>query len=641
MMGKVKMMAVLGVLVMCGPAWADLTDGLVAHWEFDEGSGDIAYDSAGSNDGTIYGAQWTTGQINGALDFNGNDVHVRIPDDDSISIGNQDYTISAWINPRSLTGTSGWEAIVSKVKNSADKEYALQIVDGVLFLGVEKNENNPVAKTTVAPVEIGYWQHVVVTFNSDTTTPTFYYNGVVQTSTSNINTLPDELGDDLYIGMNGGTYYKDEFNGKIDDVRIYDRALSADEVEELYHGQLLSLEVVGPDEVAENFQAQYKAIADYELASDVDVTDSADWSVEPNSNCNIAAGLLTTEMVDLPMDITITAQYSEGENTQEARKDVSIFTICPSGSALDFDGVGDYVDVPDSPSLDISGDEITITAWINVNTIDGRHVIAAKTANGDNTWLVEINPYTCGDGKLYFYLNAGNTEGALCSNGSTSADKWCHVAFAYDGNDKAIYIDGQFDSSNADSGNIPTNGQPVRIGNWSGTPARYFNGLIDEVRVYDRALSAGEIQANMHTKPDTTEPNLVAYWDFDEGSGQEAGDSAGGNNGTIVGAGWVDSVPPVGICTLDGLVERNLSDILNRKLGILSELGIVLGKEDALLDYMDGAFHNGQLDNLNKGDVVKAKQKIHSAIQQEEQAETAVDQSIEKLDDALNTLGIE
>jgi hypothetical protein len=141
----------------------------------------------------------------------------------------------------------------------------------------------------------------------------------------------------------------------------------------------------------------------------------------------------------------------------------------------------------------------------------------------------------------------------------------------------------------------------------------------------------------------------VAYWDFDEGEGQVAGDSAGGNDGQLGSTGgiddsdpnWVDSDAPVGICTLDGLVERNLSDILDRKLGILDELAIVLGKEDALLNYMDDAFHNGELDNLNKGDVVKAKQKIHSAIQQEEQAETAVDQSIDKLDDALNTLGLE
>jgi hypothetical protein len=54
---------------------------------------------------------------------------------------------------------------------------------------------------------------------------------------------------------------------------------------------------------------QYKAIAYFDNNSTVDVTALAQWSVEPNNNCSIAAGLLTTEMVDLPTDITITAQY--------------------------------------------------------------------------------------------------------------------------------------------------------------------------------------------------------------------------------------------------------------------------------------------------------------------------------------------
>ena len=293
----------------------------------------------------------------------------------------------------------------------------------------------------------------------------------------------------------------------------------------------------------------------------------------------------------------------------------------------------------DSSSLDISGDEITITAWINVNTIDGRHVIAAKTANGDNTWLVEINPYTCGDGKLYFYLNAGNTEGALCSNGSTSADKWCHVAFVYDGNDKAIYIDGQFDSSNADSGNIPTNGQPVRIGNWSGSPARYFNGKIDEVAIYDRALSAGEIWVNMHTKLSGDEPNLVGYWNFDEGEGQDACDLSGnGNDGSVVGATWVGSDAPVGICTKPELIERNIYRALQSKLSILEEIEIDLARENAAVGMLRELFRGREYSELNKSDIVSIRQNVHTAIQEQEQSERALGKSVIKLEDSLSIM---
>jgi len=81
--------------------------------------------------------------------------------------------------------------------------------------------------------------------------------------------------------------------------------------------------------------------------------------------------------------------------------------------------------------------------------------------------------------------------------------------------------------------------------------------------------------------------------------------------------------------------------VLDIKADILELLDIALGKEEALLDYMDDAFHNGEFDNLNKNDVIQAKQKLHSAIQHEEQAETTIGQSLEKLNDALDALGID
>jgi hypothetical protein len=68
---------------------------LVAHWKFDEGSGGTAYDSAGDNDGTIYGATWTTGQIDGALDFDGSNDYVDVADSASLSFTNPGLTITA------------------------------------------------------------------------------------------------------------------------------------------------------------------------------------------------------------------------------------------------------------------------------------------------------------------------------------------------------------------------------------------------------------------------------------------------------------------------------------------------------------------------------------------------------------------
>jgi hypothetical protein len=168
------------------------------------------------------------------------------------------------------------------------------------------------------------------------------------------------------------------------------------------------------------------------------------------------------------------------------------------GYALNFDGDNEeYVNIPDSENLDISGDEITVSAWILTTRLDERQVIAGKTACGDNTWLVEINPLDCAPGQLYFYLAHG---GDICSNSVLDVNTWHHVAFVYDGEAGKIYIDGRLDASQPLTGNIPTNNQPVRIGAWGtlygcgGTPNRFFYGKIDEVAVYQIALTQEEIQ---------------------------------------------------------------------------------------------------------------------------------------------------
>jgi hypothetical protein len=79
---------VLACLMLAMPfkAGGELSDGLVAHWKFDEGEGDTAYDSAGGNHGTLNGPTWTTGQIGEALSFDGTEDDVFVGDDDSLDI---------------------------------------------------------------------------------------------------------------------------------------------------------------------------------------------------------------------------------------------------------------------------------------------------------------------------------------------------------------------------------------------------------------------------------------------------------------------------------------------------------------------------------------------------------------------------
>ena len=86
------------------------------------------------------------------------------------------------------------------------------------------------------------------------------------------------------------------------------------------------------------------------------------WFIEPDDIGSISTGLLTTDVLDFPTATTITTEYNDGEVTLSAEKDVAILKICPSGSALEFDGVNDYVDLGNDESLDVT--EFTWALWI-------------------------------------------------------------------------------------------------------------------------------------------------------------------------------------------------------------------------------------------------------------------------------------
>ncbi len=211
--------------------------GLVGNWKFTEGSGSLAADSSLlGNDGTLLGTPtWTTGHAGGgALDFTAVGQGVRIPNSGSISVGRGDFTLSAWVITRSLyTGTKG--GIIFKGKDSNDKEYAFSIGDSRLYLDIESNGDNGYSRTNQYVINEWTWQHVATTFDSQTMKVAFYVNGsLVPNERDMIFNLPRYQNDDLYIGI--GSYSGWQFNGRIEDPRIYDQKLSAAEIAALAQG---------------------------------------------------------------------------------------------------------------------------------------------------------------------------------------------------------------------------------------------------------------------------------------------------------------------------------------------------------------------------------------------------------------------
>jgi len=218
-----------------------LLEGLISYWKFDEGSGSIASDSAGTNNGTIYGATWTDGALGGALGFDGVNDYVDVPDSASLRFSQTDsFSISCWAMP--IAGDGG--RIVCKMrKTSATGVFGYETLwqpalSGFWFSAESSWKGHTVVGTGQGSAPAGNWYHFTAVYSNKNIT--LYLNGqpagAGKFAYNAGSTTPDK---NLSIGVRSyDSRIEDYFEGRIDDVRIYDRALSAEEVQRLFDGGL-------------------------------------------------------------------------------------------------------------------------------------------------------------------------------------------------------------------------------------------------------------------------------------------------------------------------------------------------------------------------------------------------------------------
>lgn len=202
----------------------DITDGLVGWWKFDEGSGAVASDSSGNgNDGTLHGpVEWTTdGKVGGAMAFTGPYNYVLVPSASSLN-PTSGITIAAWIKP-SWTGNN---RILQKSTEGSDDQYRL-LKEGGNNIRVHLPPAANFEVTGQLPPN-GEWTHLAATY--DGSAIKVYFNGVLVGETAFNQQLQTSDGP-LFIGTKWSQAPAgDEFNGVLDDVRIYNRGLSAAEI---------------------------------------------------------------------------------------------------------------------------------------------------------------------------------------------------------------------------------------------------------------------------------------------------------------------------------------------------------------------------------------------------------------------------
>lgn len=164
------------------------------------------------------------------------------------------------------------------------------------------------------------------------------------------------------------------------------------------------------------------------------------------------------------------------------------------GGAVSFNGSNAWVTVADADSLDLTSG-MTLEAWVRPAATMGK------------TWRTVILKEQTGQLVYALYANNENRKpsghlysgGDIFANGASqvAANAWTHLAATYDGATLRLYVNGSQVKSRSFSGAMPNSAGPLRIGGNS-VWGEYFNGLIDEVRIYNRALSAADIQADMN-----------------------------------------------------------------------------------------------------------------------------------------------
>jgi hypothetical protein len=638
------------LLGMMSTVTAEPPSGPIAYWSFDNPADPGHDDSVNGNNGTVYGATSVAGRIGNALSFDGVDDNVRIPYSTNFDFSQaKQISFGHWIYIYSLKHYKSTP--IGKDAPCSHFAYTFCIRDGYVEAGIHASAGCWILAISPERITLNKWHYIFAAANES------YLRLYIDGDQVDEQSLYDVKWDNTYVGdtyigaFGGWTPLKEHFHGIIDEVCIYDRALSVQEIRQLYQGDLpavIGFEIVGPGEVTENFTASYKAIAYYDDGVAKDVTDSVFWSVEPEAIASIESGVLTTKDITKDEAATIWVSYTKGNVTFEAEKVVHVFGICPTGTALSFDGVDDYVDCGSDQSLDVT--ELTWSLWIKraETTYINERALISNEGGGENTkgtYALQIDVGGRLQDKIQF-LRHGDTTWPI-SNTAIRDTNWHHIAVTRNNSgDAIIYIDGFQDAT----GSIRTRTAYTKTVIGAGhTAYSNFNGTIDEVAIYNRALSGEEIRANMHWRLSGDEPGLVGYWDFDKGVGQIVCDLSGNGNDGLLGStpdvdasdpAWIGSDAPIGFCT-HLIATGSIKVALKQKKASLEKMKTALAEEWTAYQALEELLKSGDYVDMKKSDIIHAMQQIRSSIQQEKLSAKAIQKSIKRLKDSLSTLDYE
>ena len=457
-----------------------MSDGLVGYWKMDEDSWDgttnEVLDYSGNNNHGTAAADATTaaGKFGNGGTFDGTGDYVDMGDKEIFDP--EDISVSVWYK---TSNNSLDQGIVTKMESATDDGWDIRLVGG--FLRWEFDDSSS-KRAATNPPSANQWVHAVGTY--DGTDLRLYVNGEEEdVDDADGYTVS---GTELLVGDRNPN--KDQpFNGQIDEVRIYNRALGAREVKELYQwapGPVMHLKM--DEKVAGDAQTLY------------------DISGNENHGTTEIGGNATG------MDCTKPGKY---------------------GFGCEFDGTDDYVDVG---NFDFASGDFTISAWIKTSASTTASILGRSGTSfggGDSgvrfTQFNTILNLEISDGSDYEYIESTDV---------VNDGQWHFVAAGRNGTDAYVYVDDSMTSESSIPSGSCDYDNIMAVGRLGHADSRYFDGLIDDVRVYNYARTQGQIIEDMnagHPAGGSPVGSPVAYWKFNEGYGDTAYDEIGDNDGTL------------------------------------------------------------------------------------------------------------